>query len=203
MLRRFLIAGLLLAGPAVLLGAGPALAQLPRRMSGVIEAVVGDQMAVRLHDGTIAAIVVTPNTRIGALVNRALADIRPGDFVGTASVRGTDGKRHALEVHIFPEAMRGTGVGSRPMEEPGQTMTNATVAEVAVAPSGHELTLKYPGGRQVIEVAPTTRIVELIQGDRGLLKPGAAVMVFATPGPAGHFSATFIQAEKDGVKPLL
>lgn len=197
MRRHLMLTAMLLA-----LAVGPALAQAPKRLTGTIQSMTGDTLTMQLHNGSAVSVLVSADTRIGALVNRKLSDIKPGEFVGSAAVPGTDGHLHAQEVHIFPEAMRGTGEGHRPMDEPGQTMTNATVAEVAAVPSGQELVMKYPGGQQTIEVAPNTRIVELIPGDRGLLKPGAAVLVFARPVGDGSLAAQFIQAEKDGVKPL-
>jgi hypothetical protein len=188
---------------AALLAASPALAQLPaKRFSGTVDSFDGTTLVVKLRNGSPATILVPPDARIGALANRTLADIKPGEFVGSAAVKGTDGKLHAQEVHIFPEAMRGTGEGNRPMDEPGQSMTNANVAEVAAASSGTALILKYPGGEQTIDVAPGTRIVELIPGDRTLLKPGAAVFASAKPNADGAYVAQYLQAEKDGVKPL-
>lgn len=140
--------------------------------------------------------------RITALTNRTLADIKPGEFVGSAAVAGEDGMLHAQEVHIFPESMRGTGEGHCPVAGIGQTMTNALVTGVASAPDGRMLTLAYPGGEQKIKVDPGVRIVGIIPGDRSLLQPGAAVLVFATHGSDGTPTARSGQAEKDGVKPL-
>ena len=118
-------------------------------------------------------------------------------------MEGADGKLHAQEVHIFPDAMRGTGEGHRPMGAPKQSMTNATVAVVVTAPQGRVLQMRYKGGEQSIVVDPGTRIVELIPGDRSLLKPGAAVSVFVNKAEDGTLTARSIQAEKDGVKPLM
>ena len=150
-----------------------------------------------------ATIRVPPEVKVGAVAERKLEDIRPGDFVGSAALRGPDGKRHAQEVHIFPDAMRGTGEGHHPMSEPSQTMTNATVAQVVTANTGRVLQLRYGSGEQSIAVDPGTRIVALIPGDRTLLKPGAAVLVFVTKAADGSLTARAIQAEKDGVKPIM
>ena len=122
--------------------------------------------------------------------------------MGSAAVRGRDGALHAQEVHIFPETLRGTGEGHRPMDQPEQTMTNATVDGIADAPTGRTLHLRYAGGEQTIEVGPDVRVVGLIPGDRSLLVPGAAVTVRAVPGPGGTLTAVSVSAEKDGVKPL-
>jgi hypothetical protein len=175
----------------------------PNRVSGTIEAFDGHQLTVKPGTGPVVTIAVPEGTRVGALEERTLADIRPGDFVGSAAVEGPDGKLHAQEVHIFPEAMRGTGEGHHPMAGPKQSMTNATVATVAAIPKGHTLELNYKGGKQAIEVDPGTRVVLLVQGSPDLLKPGAAVAVFVTKAADGTLTARSVQAEKDGVKPLM
>jgi hypothetical protein len=89
------------------------------------------------------------------------------------------------------------------MAGPQQSMTNATVAEVVTAPVGRTLKLKYPGGEQEIDVSPDARVVEIIPGDLSLLKPGAAVAVFAAKADDGSLTARGVQVEKDGVKPLM
>lgn len=180
----------------------PAAAQsTPVRINGTVTALSGDRLAVRTGDGDALDILLPPGVRIGAVEDRTLSSIQPGEFVGSAARRGRDGKLHALEVHIFPESMRGTGEGHRPMEAPEQTMTNATVDGIAAAADGRTLRLRYPGGEQEIEVAPGVRVVGLLPGDRSLLVPGAAVTVRATQSD-DRLTAVTVQAEKNGVKPL-
>ena len=176
---------------------------MPARVSGTIEAFDGKMLTVKPADGADVTIAVPATAKVGAVTDKTLADIKAGDYVGSAAVEGADGKLHAQEVHIFPDSMRGTGEGHRPMSGPKQTMTNATVAVVASAPTGQVLQMRYNGGEQSIEVDPGTRIVLLIPGDRSLLKPGAAVSVFVAKGADGSLTARAIQAEKDGVKPLM
>ena len=50
------------------------------------------------------------------MVKASMADIKPGMFVGSTAMPGADGNLTAVEVHIFPEAMRGTGEGHRPWD---------------------------------------------------------------------------------------
>ena len=176
----------------------------PVRINGTIIGLAGDCLLVRPSEGDPLDIQLPPGVRIGAVEDRTLASIQPGEFVGSAARHGRDGKLHALEVHIFPEAMRGTGEGHRPMDAPEQTMTNATVADVmgVAAADGRILRLRYPGGEQVIEVSPDVRVVGMLPGDRSLLVPGAAVTVRATQGGDDSLTALSVQAEKNGVKPL-
>ena len=174
----------------------------PTRVKGTVTAVDGTVLTVRTAEGTTAAIKLPANVQVSALANRTLADIKAGDYVGSAAVKGDDGKLHAQEVHIFTPAMRGVGEGHHPMGGPNQTMTNATVATVSADPAGTTLRLTYPGGEQAIEIGPDTRIVAIIPGDRSLLKAGALVSVFVNPQGDGTLTARSIQAEKDGVPPL-
>jgi hypothetical protein len=173
------------------------------RISGTIDQFDGQTLAVHALDGRSLSIAVPDGVRIGSVKDETLADIKPGDFVGSAAVKGRDGKLHAQEVHIFPEALRGTGEGHRPMAGPEQTMTNAAVDGIAASADGRTLTLKYPGGEQVIEVSPGVRVVLMVPGDKSLLKPGAAVVVLALKAEDGKLTARSVQAEKDGVKPLM
>ena len=175
---------------------------VPIRINGTITALAGDRLAVRTGDGDALDILLPPGVRIGAVEERSLSSVKTGEFVGSAARRGRDGKLHALEVHIFPEAMRGIGEGHRPMDAPEQTMTNATVDGIASAADGRILRLRYPGGEQEIEGAPDVRVVGLLPGDRSLLVPGAAVTVRATQGDDDRLTALSVQAEKNGVKPL-
>lgn len=192
-----LIAALIAILPTAALAHGT-----PVRINATITALAGNDLAVRTEDGGTLDIQLPPNVRIGAVADRNLASIRPGEFVGSAARYGRDGKLHALEVHIFPDSMRGTGEGHRPMDAPEQTMTNATVDGIASRPDGRTLHLRYAGGEQEIEVGPDIRVVELLPGDRSLLVPGAAVTIRALQAADDHLTAVSVQAEKDGVKPL-
>ncbi len=100
----------------------------PARILGTIDSFYGQILSVKSQDGQVTSIMVPPDLRVMANAKANLADIKPGDFVGSAADKGPDGKLHAEEVHIFPEAMRGTGEGHRPMgPDPNRTMTNGTV----------------------------------------------------------------------------
>ncbi len=194
------IAGML-AVPRIALAQAPG-AGSPERIHGTVASLSGDTLQVSTADHGTMSIALAPETRIFGVEDRSLEDIRPGEFVGSAAVRGRDGKLHAREVHIFPEALRGTGEGHRPYEQPEQTMTNATVDGVAEATGGRTLHLSYPGGEQTIQVDAGVPILSLTQGDRTLLVPGAAVTVRAVRGAGGILSSVSIQAQKGGVKPL-
>ena len=198
----FLVAALL-AATAV-----PALAQAapppgtPTPIRGTVEKLDGQTLVVKSRDGQDVAVALAPNYTVSGMAKRSLADIKPGDYVASTSVKGSDGKLHAVEVHIFPEAMRGVGEGQFAWDlVPDSLMTNATVTGVTEATKGETLKVAYKGRESEVIVGPDTPIVTYVEGDASLLKPGAAVFVFALKQPDGRLTAARVTAEKDGVKP--
>jgi len=182
----------------------PALAQegTPTRIRGTIETLDGQTLTVKSREGQELAISLASDLKVSAVNKAELSDIKQGDFIGTAAVPGTDGKLHAQEVLIFPEAMRGTGEGFRPWDlTPDSTMTNATVAEVAEGATGRLLKLKYKGGEKDLDVPTAAPIVTLAPGDSSLLRPGTAVFILATKAADGSLAAGRVIAGKDGVPP--
>ncbi len=174
----------------------------PTRIRGTIEKLDGQTLVVNSRDNQQISIKLAEDLRVSAVQKAELADIKAGDYIGSAAIMGTDGKLHAQEVLIFPEAARGTGEGHHPWDlTPDSTMTNATVAEVMEAPEGRVLKLSYKGGENEIEVPETAPVVTLAPGDLELLKPGTVVFIPAMKAADGTFSTGRVIAGKDGVQP--
>jgi hypothetical protein len=186
----------------------------PLRIYGTVVSFNGDKLTMKTETGDSVSIAVPADTRIISIRLGRLEDIKPGDFVGSAAVSGSDGKLHAQEVHIFPEAMRGAGEGHRAMGPDAsrsmtngtvlagqeRTMTNGTVSGSVGAGKARTIQISYKGGVQEIEVGPDVPIRYFVVGSSQLLVPGATVSVTAIQ-KDGAPVATNIQAEKDGVKP--
>jgi len=116
---------------ALLLAAAPlASAQEPTvRVRGTIDRLEGDTYVVKARNGGEVKVKLPENVMVVALTKASLADIKQGSYVGVAGMPQADGSQKALEVHIFPEAMRGTGDGHRGWDlQPSSTMTNGAVA---------------------------------------------------------------------------
>ena len=168
----------LVAGAALLASVGAASAQAPQtvRVRGAIEKVDGNTVVVKAADGADVTLTLTANAQIVGVVKATLADIKPGEFVGSAAMPQADGSQKALEVHIFAESQRGTGEGHRPYTTPGSTMTNGTVGDMVTASDGQSLTVKYKDGEKKIVVPPGVPIVRYEVGDRSELKPGVHIV---------------------------
>ena len=128
--------------------------------------------------------------------------ITPNSFVGAATMPQSDGTQTALEVLVFPESGRGSNEGHYPWDlQPGSMMTNATVTEVVAVGPGRRMTLRYKDGEKVIMVPASAPIVTFEPGDRAMLKPGAHVLLTATPQPDGSLTAARVAIGKDGLVP--
>jgi hypothetical protein len=179
---------LLAAGALAALMAVPALAQTPpSNLRGKVESLDGQMLMVKSREGKEVHVTLAPNFTVLGVAKVKLAAIKAGDFVGIAAVVGKDGKLHAQEVLVFPEAARGTGEGHYGWDLRGKddTMTNATVAEVASVSKNRVLT-------PIVTFAPDTV---------DLLKPGAAIFIRAPMNPDGSVTAPRAIVEKNGVKP--
>jgi hypothetical protein len=174
------------------------------RVRGTVEAVDGPMLTVKSRDGkTTYKVKLADNAVVRGIVKASLSDIKADSFIGVTGMPQADGSQKAVEVHIFPEAMRGTGEGHRPWDlMPNSTMTNATVAQMVKGVSGEEITLKYKDGEKKIHVAPDTTIVTYMPGDKSELKPGAKIfIVAANKKDDGTLEAPAISVGRDGITP--
>jgi hypothetical protein len=174
----------------------------PSRVRGTLESVDGDVLDVKSRSGEDVKLHMGGDTKIFGITKIALADVKVGSFIGTTTVPGPDGAPKAIEVHVFPEAMRGTGEGSRPWDlKPNSTMTNATVSESVAGVDGQTILVKYKDGEKKVVISPDTPIVTYVPGDKGDLKPGAKLIAFVKKLPDGSFGTDRISVGRDGLTP--
>ena len=177
-------------------------AQGTARLRGTVDRMEGPMYVMKLRDGTEAKVALAENGVVVAIIKASLSDIKQGSFVGVTGMPQPDGSQKAVEVHIFPEAMRGTGEGHYPWDlRPQSTMTNANVEQVVTAVDGPTLTLKYKDGEKKIFVPADTPIVVYALGDKSDLKPGAKVFIVAIKQPDGTLQARTWRVGRDGVTP--
>jgi hypothetical protein len=196
------LVGIALSAVTTIVSGGAALAQDTVRVRGAIESIDGSTYLIKARDGADLKVALADKAQIAAVVKASLADIKQGLFVGVTAVPQADGSLSAVEVHIFPEAMRGTGEGHYSWDlRPQSTMTNANIDQVVTAVDGQTLTLKYKDGEKKIFVAADTPIVGYVRGDNNDLKPGAKVFIAAVKQPDGTLQGRAWRVGRDGVTP--
>ena len=173
------------------------------RLRGTVDRMEGSMYVIKLSDGTEAKVAPTEKALFVAIVKASLSDIKQGSFVGTTGMPQADGSQKAIEVHIFPEAMRGTGEGHYPWDlRPQSTMTNANVEQTATGVDGQTLTLKYKDGEKKILVPPDAMIVTYVPGDKSEITPGTKIFIAAAKKlDDGTFQTPRINYGKNGLGP--
>ncbi len=176
----------------------------PTRIRGTVSTIDGNVITIATREGDTVKVIMADNWAVAMVVPITLADIKENSFVGIASIKGPDGKLQALEVLVFPEAMRGAGEGHYPWDlAPESMMTNATVSTMVASDGGQALTLKYKGdGTQTIHVKPGVPIVTFGPAPpRSDLKVGSKIFMGAQKAADGSFTAARVVIGKDGMMP--
>jgi hypothetical protein len=192
------------AAPAQAPAAAPASA--PVRIRAMIEKIEGNNVTVKDRRGEVVNLVLAPNLVVSEVYAIDISEIKKGSFVGSAALPQPDGTLRAIEVLVFPEAMRGAGEGHRGWDlMPQSTMTNATVDEVlATTGAGTDtlrtLKLKYKDGEKTLVVPAGAPIVTLKPADRSLLVVGAQLIITAEL-KDGQPTAMRITAGRNGFQP--
>ena len=193
------------AAMLAVIGVTSASAQQPPtvRVRGTIEGVDGQMLTIKTREGSDVKAKLGDKAMIVAVVKASYADIKQGSFIGVTGMPQADGSQKCVEIHIFPEAMRGTGEGHRPWDlEPKSTMTNATVEQVTSV-GEHEINLKYKDGEKKIVVGPECPIVTYAPGDKAELKPGARIFInAAVKQEDGTLSVPRINVGRDAAPPM-
>jgi hypothetical protein len=181
----------------------PASAQETVRIRGTIERVDGPVYVVKNRDGAELKLTVTDNPLFVAIAPSTMADIKQGMFVGSAGTMQPDGTQKAIEVHIFPESMRGTGEGHYDWDlKPNTKMTNANVEQTVAGVDGQVLSVKYKDGEKKLLVTPETVVVTYVTGSKDELKPGTKIFVAAAKKqPDGTVQTPRITYGRNGAGP--
>ena len=183
-----------------------------------------DKLTVQTATGKMT-LALDATTKIAGIVPSSLDQIKAGTFVGIANVPGGDASS-ALEVVVFPDAMKGTGLGDyawdlAPTAQGGaqksamtngavkasskgggaastSAMTNGTVKKTSSA-QGLVLTVDYGKGEKNIQVPPNVPVVTFVPADATKLVPGAHV--FVAPKAGAPTSAGFVAVGINGAIP--
>ena len=196
--RRLLVCGLVLS-------VIPALAQSSSRVRvrGTVEKLEGTQLTVKTEAAGSQTVTLAENTSVSALEKGTPADIQKGLFIGAGALPQPDGTLKAVQVTIFPEALRGAGEGHRAWDVlPESTMTNANISEAVTGGNGTSFTLAYKDGSKTLVLAPDTLILKLVPAAAAEIKPGATVSLFADKAADGGLKAARVTVSRGGAASL-
>jgi hypothetical protein len=190
---------------AALLAVSVAAAQAPDvvRVRGTITGVNGNILDVKSRDGTPIKVKLADDVKVLAVDRRSLADVKQGVFVGITAMPQPDGTQKAVEIHIFPDALRGTSEGHRLWDlMPNSTMTNANIDSEIAGSDGKELVLKYKDGEKKFVVPANVEVVMFAPAAVADLKPGEKIFIAAGKElPDGSVEAPRIVVGRNGVNP--
>ena len=177
-------------------------AQTTRFVRGTIAGLDGSVLSVKSRDGKDLKVNLADNAGVSTTRAITMADIKPGAYVGVTATKRPDGTLVALEVQLFPAALRGVvREGHFPWAlEPGSTMTNAAVSAVVQSAGGRDMTLDYKGGSQKVLVPEGVPMFTTVPADRSLLVPGADVFMGVQVSADGKMSSSRVRVNKGGVR---
>jgi hypothetical protein len=202
-LHKFLVSGL--AGVMFAVGGSAAAAGSAEqgiRVRGTVASLSGDQLHVKSRDGRPLTVTLKDGWMVSAVKKASISDIKPGDFVGIASLPKSAGGDGALEVLIFPPALKGRGEGSYGWDlKPNSTMTNATVGDAVKSVDGSVVTVNYHGKEKKISIPNGTPVVTLAPATADDVRPGTAVFIPTQKDANGTLSAGQLIVGKNGVVP--
>ena len=178
------------------------------RLRGTVEAVDQGGFTLKTLDGKSEVVALPADAKVSWVIPASLDQIKDGVFIGTA----TKGQPPvALEVVLFPEAMRGTGEGHYDWDmiadhtaggaRVKSAMTNGTVT-ASGGGAERTLTVDYGKGQSIqVLVPPQAPVVSFAPADASALTPGARAFVLVAREDDGHLTARRVAVGKDGLTP--
>ncbi|SES47575.1 hypothetical protein [Rhizobium sp. NFR03] len=175
----------------------------PIHVRGSIVDYQGSELKVKTSEGETIDVALADDWKVAGVADANVTDIKPGDFVGIASLPKADGGDGALEVLIFPPAMKGLGEGSYGWDlKPDSSMTNATVADAVRGVDGRTVTVTYHGKEKKIAIPDGTPVVTIAAATKDDLIPGAVVFITAEKAATGPIAHQVVVGKNGVVPPM-
>jgi len=160
-------------------------------------------LKINTREGETIEVALADDWKISGVASAKVTDIKPGDFVGIASLPTDQGGDGALEVLIFPPALKGAGEGSYGWDlEPNSSMTNATVADAVTDVDGRTVTVSYHGKEKKISIPDGTPVVTFAPATQDDLVPGAVVFILAEKAASGTIGHQVVVGKNGVVPPM-
>lgn len=193
---RFLLAALMMVAGATAVRAQTTTV----RFRGIVDWAEADRIQIRRPGGSTLTLRMNPRTRVFAVTEAALRNIKPESYVSVLATPGAEPVR-AKAVTLYSPSERGFEAGIQPWDtDPGATLTAGWVADLQRG-RPLRLTLGYGGGQASFSVPDGTPVTAIAPGEKALLEPGAAVTLFAQSGSDGTLSVGTIAVGRQGAVP--
>ncbi|MFI5228624.1 MAG: hypothetical protein ACHQWU_06120 [Gemmatimonadales bacterium] len=206
------------AQPADSTGAAASTAAAPSMVRGTVADVSPTSVKLSTDSGATVVVALTPPVQVFQSVSSSLQNVKQNSFIGVTTVKQPNGAEQATEIHIFPEALRGLGEGSRMMAQgtsnggSANRMTNGSVSSSSsagggsAAPSrmsngsvastnGSTLVVQYAGGSTTVTVPPNTPVTEIAPASKSLAT-GDKVVVLTAKNADGSLSTNRVMLMK-------
>src|SRR5450755_4193462 len=166
-------------------------APVDEHIRGTILSVTPETLTVRTSSGASVPVALNGETHYLQVVRSSLDKIEPGSYIGTAT-KDTGSTLVALEVMIFPAAMRGLNAGHFPYDPlPDTTLSGGTTTTTSMMTNGNVSAVTAP---------PAAPIVNLVPGTISDLSKGTHVFVDAAR-DGSSLTAGLVAAGVGGLKP--
>jgi hypothetical protein len=150
-------------------------------LRGTVASATGHQLVVKTDSATVTVRLSEP-FQVFDRAPSDLSQVKDNTFIGVTTVKQPDGSEQATEIHIFPDALRGLGEGSRMMTPAasggaGNRMTNGSVSAsrmtngtasgsrmsngTVAGANGTTLVVQYSGGSQKVMVPANVTVTEI------------------------------------------
>jgi len=179
----------------------------PIMFRGTLVSVSASQIVLKSDTGNVTVAIAQP-FQVYTRAPSDLSKVQEKTFIGVTTVKQPDGSERATEIHIFPEALRGLGEGSRMMPPAtgagasrmtngnvsASRMTNGTASQSRMSngsvssTNGSSLVVQYAGGSQNVTVPPNTPVTELKPTSKALAA-GDQVALLTTKASDGTLTA--------------
>ena len=183
----------------------------PGPVRGTISAVNGSVLKITETTGKQISLALAPGAKVIDVLPASLSDVKAGTYIGTAAIPQPNGTYRAIELQVFPESMRGVGLGTRAWNlKPNSTMTNGTIGglirtggTVGTVRGSSDLTLKVNdgSGEKTVLIPQGVAVVTYAPGTMAELQPGAHVIFFPITAADGSLTASQINVGKNGLIP--
>ncbi len=123
----------------------------PQGVSGTVVSVSDTAVVLRGSDGSNLLVAMTPGWTVSKPRKATIAELRLGDFIGSANADLGPDRGRANELRVFEPGYR-PEYGTHAIATPGTSMTHGFVFAIVNREGGTELEVAYPDGRRSIVV---------------------------------------------------